>query len=126
MEISIKVKRKQVASYVSDEVMRSIAEKVKSTAKELCPVDTGNLQGSINSRVHRTDRNKVKVTVYTQVEYAPYVEFGTGIRGNGSYPYDNDIEYGSIAGQVAQPFMYPALKLTEQDILEEFYKKGRK
>lgn len=47
-------------------------EKVVAEAKAECPVDTGNLKRSINKKVASTS-----CVVGTNVEYAPYVEFGT-------------------------------------------------
>ena len=40
-------------------------------------VDTGNLRNSINHKVV-TNKNEHSVYVGTNVEYAPYIEFGTG------------------------------------------------
>jgi len=47
---------------------------VMNSAKEKVPVDTGNLRNSITYEV---DGNEG--IVGTNVEYAPYVEFGTGL-----------------------------------------------
>lgn len=44
-------------------------------AKDLVPKDTGNLQNSIS---HRVDEAEKAAYVGTNVEYAGYVEFGTG------------------------------------------------
>lgn len=54
-------------------------------AAKKCPVDTGNLQGSIT---HEVDVDNA-VYIGTNVEYAPYVELGT-------------------SRQKAQPFLRPA------------------
>ena len=43
-------------------------------AKKLCPVDTGNLRNSIS---HSVDTGGRCAYVGTNVEYAPYVEYGT-------------------------------------------------
>ena len=127
MEVSIKINEKarlisRLEKKINDNngILEKISLKIRATAKELCPVDTGRLRGSIGSRVRRN-----QVEVYTNVYYAPFVEFGTGIRGDGSYPYETDFDmnYGFINGQVAQPFLYPALKLSEEDILKEFKNK---
>ncbi|HCY77740.1 MAG TPA: hypothetical protein DHV28_17655 [Ignavibacteriales bacterium] len=48
---------------------------VEGEAKLLCPVDLGNLESSIN---HKLVREENEVRIGTPVEYAPYVEFGTG------------------------------------------------
>lgn len=96
-------------------------------AKALCPVDKGNLRESIHMQVKKTDR-AIQGRVYTNVEYAPYVEFGTGVTGNGTYPYkikglnltykdkgwayfdEDKNEWIYTKGQVAQPYMYPAIR----------------
>lgn len=55
-------------------------------AQQLCPVDTGNLRGSITHQVAKSEK---AVYVGTNVEYAPYVELGT-------------------SRQQAQPYLRPA------------------
>lgn len=55
-------------------------------AGKKCPVDTGNLRGSITYEV---DTDGDAVYIGTNVEYAPYVELGT-------------------SRQKAQPFLRPA------------------
>lgn len=47
---------------------------VENEAKKNCPVDTGKLRASIKSDVSENEGK-----VYTNVEYAPYIEFGTGL-----------------------------------------------
>jgi phage gpG-like protein len=48
---------------------------IEGKAKQLAPVDTGRLRASI-----RTDLAPLRAVVGTNVEYAPYVEHGTGGR----------------------------------------------
>lgn len=106
---------------------------VHGQAKSLAPVDTGDLAGSIRMDVKKTDK-QIQGRVYTNKEYAPYVEFGTGIKGNGTYPYkikglnltykdkgwaywdEKEDKYIYTKGQVAQPYMYPALKRSTKQI----------
>ena len=115
---------------------------VHAQAKELAPVDTGNLAGSIHQEVKLRGEN-LEGRVFTNIQYAPYVEFGTGIKGNGSYPYkveglnlsyrdsswvytpDGGETFYRTKGQVAQPFMYPALKQNEKYI-KQLFKDGVK
>lgn len=90
---------------------------IEAAAKEYCPVDTGALQNSIASEVHDTD-NGVEGSVFAGVFYAPYVEFGTGIRGAessgaGPGPYTE-----SWPGMVAQPYMRPALDENKAAVLD--------
>lgn len=47
---------------------------VMNSAVENCPVDTGNLRNSIHSNINEEE---VHGEVGTNVEYAPYQEFGT-------------------------------------------------
>lgn len=100
---------------------------VHGQAKALAPVDSGNLRGSIHMDVKDLG-SKITGRVYTNVQYAPYVEFGTGVKGSGTYPYkvkglnltyrdngwcywsDKEEKFIYTTGQVAQPYMYPALK----------------
>lgn len=110
---------------------------VHGQAKQLAPADTGNLRGSIHQEVKKKS-NTVEGRVFTNVEYAPYVEFGTGSKGDGTYPYNVEglnLTYRSTpwvyhdekedkfiytTGQVAQPYMYPALKMNEKYIKSLF------
>jgi HK97 gp10 family phage protein len=56
---------------------------VERAAKEKAPKgNSGNLRNSITSKIERENGNIVG-TVYTPLEYAPYVEFGTGLFAEG-------------------------------------------
>lgn len=57
-------------------------EQIKNTAKENAPKDTGALRRSIDYTV-KTDANVIEGTVFTPLEYAPYVEYGTGLFAEG-------------------------------------------
>lgn len=117
------------------ETMTTATLLVHGQAKALAPVDTGNLAGSIHPKV-TTGRKEIIGKVFTNLNYAPYVEFGTGSKGSGTYPNkDIKLSYRSTPwvytpdggetfyrteGQVAQPFMYPALKRNEKKINKMF------
>lgn len=63
-----------------DETERKLTKvglQIQSDARRACPVDTGRLRASIAMEpvVRQGDRFVLKVG--TNVEYAPYVEFGT-------------------------------------------------
>jgi HK97 gp10 family phage protein len=64
------------------EGMRKACALVERAAKEKAPKGSGDLRRSITSRVEDTG-TKIEGTVYTPLEYAPYVEFGTGIFAEG-------------------------------------------
>lgn len=52
-----------------------IGGKAESYTKAITPKDTGALQ---NSFTHHVDYDKKQVTIGSNIEYAPYVELGTG------------------------------------------------
>lgn len=90
--------------------------KVQGDAKDLCPVDDGLLRNSIHADVKQKD-GLIVGTVSTNVHYAPYVEFGTGQRGEESLAppkYDGELSYRQDwKGMPAQPFLFPAIKQNE-------------
>lgn len=57
--------------------LETIGIKCETYAKELCPVDTGNLRNSITHQVSG-EGNSATVAVGAGAMYAPYVELGTG------------------------------------------------
>lgn len=83
---------------------------VRGMAKKLCPVDTGLLRNSIAVE----SQSKTEVAVGTNIEYAPYVEFGTGQKGDPSVEHRQD-----WAGQSPQPFLSPALALSEEEVKQK-------
>lgn len=92
---------------------------VQAAAKRLCPVDSGELRNSIMTKVEVSNNNVIG-KVYTNKEYAPYVELGTGSRGEASYDGEVDVTYNTEwAGQPAQPYLYPALKNNEDTVIRD-------
>lgn len=87
------------------------AKSIQATAKDLCPVDTGQLQNSIEVGDLPDDGSVVGVEIAPHTEYAAYVEYGTGQRGDPSVSHREDWK-----GQAPQPYMYPALKAHEKEI----------
>lgn len=57
--------------------LQSIGQEAEGYAKEKSRVDTGRLRNSISYKVNTNDEKAVYVG--TNVEYAPYIEYGTGI-----------------------------------------------
>lgn len=96
---------------------------VEATAKQKAPKDTGELRRSITSKVEMQGDDWVGV-VYTPLEYAPYVEYGTGLfakeggRADVPWSYQNDKgEWISTSGQKPQPYLRPALDENREEIL---------
>lgn len=73
---------------------------VQRTARDIVPVDTGTLKGSIHTKMYPKEQAG---TVYTTVEYASYVEFGT-------------------TRMRAQPYMIPALGMNQKQINKDMQK----
>lgn len=89
---------------------------VEGAAKKKAPKDTGALRNSITSKVE-VENSKIKGIVVTPLEYAPYVEYGTGLfaeEGNGRktpWAYEDE-KTGDLIytrGQKPQPYLRPAL-----------------
>lgn len=64
------------------DAMKQAALLVTGTARKLAPVDTGRLRSSIIPEV-TVQSNEVIGVVGSNVEYAPYMELGTGVFGKG-------------------------------------------
>lgn len=92
-------------------------KKCQKRAKLLCPVDTGALRNSINTAI-RAKAEEVEGEVGTNLEYAVYVEFGTGRRGEETNTNtETDVHYkADWKGQKAQPYMYPAYAETKEEL----------
>lgn len=93
-------------------------------AKDLVPVDTGNLRNSIS---HKVDEAAKEVHIGTNSEYAAYVELGTGKYADGGrkdpWVYqDTEGNWHHTHGQRAQPYLKPAVadhKQTYRNIIED-------
>ena len=88
---------------------------VERAAKQKTPKGTGELRRSITSQVIPNGFGATGI-VFTPLEYAPYVEFGTGLfaenGGRQDVPWnykDDEGEWHSTSGMHPQPFMRPAL-----------------
>ena len=57
---------------------------VQGAAKENCPSNNGELRESIFTKVYDSSDNTIG-TCYTNKSYGPYVEFGTGPKGQESH-----------------------------------------
>lgn len=88
---------------------------VERSAKQKAPKGNGELRRSITSKVENTG-SEVIGTVFTPLEYAPYVEYGTGLfaenggRQDVPWSYQDDKgEWHSTSGMKPSPYMRPAL-----------------
>lgn len=90
-------------------------------AKEKARIDTGRLVGSINFEL--IDDGRIGVRIGTNVEYAIYIEKGTGIYaidGNGrKTPWIYTDEEGNThrtVGSRPYPFLTPAIEENMQEV----------
>lgn len=95
---------------------------VEDSAKLLVAVDTGNLRDSIN---HKVNESELSCRIGTSVEYAPYLEFGTGEyaengkgRKGGWFFTGPDGKTWFTKGNKPQPFLRPAL-LENKDAIKK-------
>ena len=96
---------------------------VERSAKQNAPKGNGELRRSITSKVEGSGTDIVGI-VYTPLEYAPYVEYGTGLfaeeGGRQDVPWsykDDEGNWHTTSGQHPQPFMRPALNENRAEIL---------
>lgn len=92
-------------------------------AKQKAPKDTGALRRSITSKIETEDGDLVGI-VYTPLEYAPYVEYGTGLfaesGGRTDVPWnyqDDEGNWHTTSGQKPQPFMRPAFDENREEVI---------
>lgn len=106
------------------------AKIIEDAAIQRCAVDTGALVSSIGTNITRgiqaataggPIRNSlfaVQAVIAPHVEYAAYVEFGTGQRGAASAGAGDGPYNPSWPGMVAQPYMRPALDENRDLVVE--------
>lgn len=108
------------ASTVDKTLMQGLmlgGKQIQATAKALCPVDTGQLRNSIE-----VTEISNGVDIGTNVEYAPYVEYGTGQSGDQTKNHvtvKKDKKTGEpydYIGMKAQPFLYPAFEANKENV----------
>ena len=98
---------------------------VERAAKQKAPKGIGELRRSITSKVEGE-----KGIVYTPLEYAPYVEYGTGLYaeegGRTDVPWcyqDDEGEWHTTSGMEPRPYMRPALN-ENREVIKRILKEG--
>lgn len=108
---------------------------VEGRAKALCPTNKYHAGGELRQSIHPETQvvdNAVIGKVSTTKEYAAFVEFGVGIRGQMTnrnnkiplayrqtpwvYTPDNGESFYWTIGNVAQPYLYPALHQSKIEV----------
>ena len=112
-----------------ESAMQKACAIVERAAKEKAPKDTGALRRSITSKVEHENDNIVGI-VFTPLEYAPYIEFGTGLfaedGGRTDVPWhyqDDEGNWHTTSGQKPQPFLRPALD-ENRELVKRTIKEG--
>jgi len=117
IEMLSKQMRKDVETTINKHALR-----IESDAKSRCVVDTGRLRSSI-----KTEKlGELGRQVYTNVEYAPYVEFGTKgrVKTNilGVDYSDVAIQFkksnSTVGGVRPRPFLFPAFETERPRIIQ--------
>lgn len=97
---------------------------VEAEARRKAPRESGDLRRSISSKVESHD-DSIEGTVYSNLEYAPYIEYGTGLFAEGgegrkdvpwSYQDDEGV-WHSTSGIKPTPYLRPALYESKEKIL---------
>jgi HK97 gp10 family phage protein len=107
--------------------LEAIGLTAEGHAKKNTPVDTGRLRNSIGHAVE--DK---AAYIGSNVEYAPYVELGTGKHYSGGRPdpwvyQDDNGRWHHTNGQRARPYLKPAVadhKRTYENIFKDELKNG--
>lgn len=142
----------QVAEAQLEKIVGQQAKRVQAAARLLCPVHDGELRQSIMTQTEKVG-DQVIGTIYTNKKYAPFVEFGTGPKGEADHSgispvaavsysqspwwiHESQVDaetaetyhwfyidtpegrFYQCSGQAAQPFLYPALKDSEDKIVK--------
>lgn len=104
----------KVIKATNDQIAKALEEcglLAEGYAKLLCPVDTGALRNSITHQVWKDEMH-----VGSAVQYAPFVELGTGSKpgvvGGRQTPwfYVDDEGVGHVtSGQSPRPFIKPSI-----------------
>lgn len=113
---------KDLDGYLSQAMAKACAL-VQGAAREKAPSDTGNLRRSIDFEVADGGNEGV---VFSNAEYAPYVEVGTGIyssKGSGRktpWRYEGGDGWVTTRGNQPQPFLEPAALENQSEIQKSF------
>lgn len=95
---------------------------VERSAKMNAPKGNGDLRRSITSKVEG-EGAEIEGIIYTPLEYAPYVEYGTGLfaeeGGRTDVPWcyqDDEGNWHTTSGMHPSPYMRPALDENREEI----------
>lgn len=123
MEAFLKMLNELTSKAEYEKQMGKACALVERAAKEKAPKDTGELRRSIASRVE-FDGDEIRGIVFTPLEYAPYIEYGTGLfaeeKGRSDVPWhyqDDEGNWHTTSGMKPQPYLRPALNENREEVL---------
>lgn len=127
MGVEFEDNSREVIKAVKEAALRALercGSQAEGYAKDLCPVDTGQLRNSIT---HTVDTAEPAAYVGSNSAYAAYVELGTGIYypGGRKDPWSYQDAQGNwhkTVGNKPQPYIAPSLldhKDTYKKIIED-------
>lgn len=114
--------KNEFPNYIKEAMMQAVSM-VQESAVSKAPKDTGYLARSIDIDVSEDGKEGV---IFSNAEYAPYVEIGTGIhssKGTGrkdKWSYKGKYGWVTTNGNEPQPFLEPALMDNKQRINQCF------
>lgn len=98
--------------------LRRWAVEARGDARMDAPRRTGQLSSSITSKVYR-DGHVITAVIGSNLEYAPYNEYGTGDRGSADYNgHTSDVTFtAGWPGMDPHPYLRPQIYDKESEIL---------
>lgn len=107
-----------------ESLVLNAALRVERDARKKAPKRTGALRRSIESRVEN-DGSTISGIVFTPLEYAPYVEYGTGLFAESqgrqtpwAYQDEKTGKWIWTKGQHPHPYLRPALNENRDKIIK--------
>ena len=129
----------QLREIAIKKIIEDASARVRDEARQKVVVDTAELQNSIRYRVEDKENGNCRGIIFTNKEYASYVELGAGPVGEANHSgispnvnpmyspvgwtyYDKDLKrFIGTRGRPAKPFLYPALH-DNRDKIKKFIK----
>lgn len=122
----LKAKFQTMANIDMANSVTEVTKFVHRQTKLLVKAYTGELRDSIHMKIEK-NKNDVSGIVFTNNDHAVFQEFGTGVTGDATYPYKNELDFDLAykedwKGIKAQPYMYPSLQIGKKYAQMKFRK----
>jgi HK97 gp10 family phage protein len=124
LDVVVKSIVEKISEQNAEQALGKACALLEREAKMKAPKDTGALRNSITSKIEH-DGEELSGIVFTPLEYAPYIEYGTGLfaenGGRTEVPWsyqDDEGNWHSTSGIHPQPFMRPAFDENREEIVK--------